>query len=290
MSSKQKAKNKGAGGPGKGKRTQKDGKQDKEEEQAAEPSKSQAAAPSDPSNGSRRDGSTLQAATTSAAAGQFSQHPLPPAHVSPPLPRHAKFAVEDSSSKQFLSPAPDTLLLNKQVMSSGAPTYHPSTVNVQIESYVPSSSLRRSSTVSQSGSRLRFWAPDSPNFRFFVLALATIVPMGGHVIKYSLSSLVRKMEKRILIRIENVRLLPAEFACPPSPPFLLSAQQPEMLEDKEFNLTHAKLGLFQSALSIPNLFMPILGGLFLDRQGTTDERFESTLFARVASCSFQNHS
>ena len=41
-----------------------------------------------------------------------------------------------------------------------------------------------------------------------------------------------------------------------------------MLADEEFGLDHTKLGLFQSAVSIPNLFMPVLGGLFLDRKGS----------------------
>jgi MFS family permease len=83
-------------------------------------------------------------------------------------------------------------------------------------------------------SRLRFWSPHSPNFRFFILFLATLVPFGGHVIKYSISSLAH-----------------------------------EMLDDKSFGLDHTQLGMFQSALSVPNLFMPILGGLFLDQRGNS---------------------
>ena len=44
-------------------------------------------------------------------------------------------------------------------------------------------------------------------------------------------------------------------------------QQKEMLADPEFGLTHTRLGMFQSAVSIPNLFMPLLGGLLLDHKG-----------------------
>src|SRR5688572_14350887 len=42
-----------------------------------------------------------------------------------------------------------------------------------------------------------------------------------------------------------------------------------MLADKEFGLDHTQMGLFQSAVSIPNLFMPLLGGLFLDHRGNS---------------------
>lgn len=44
-------------------------------------------------------------------------------------------------------------------------------------------------------------------------------------------------------------------------------QQTELLADKEFGLTHTHLGMLQSAVAIPNLFMPLLGGLFLDLRG-----------------------
>jgi hypothetical protein len=42
-----------------------------------------------------------------------------------------------------------------------------------------------------------------------------------------------------------------------------------MLEDEEFQLDHLQLGMFQSAVSIPNLFMPFIGGVFLDNRGQT---------------------
>lgn len=41
-----------------------------------------------------------------------------------------------------------------------------------------------------------------------------------------------------------------------------------MLSDTDFGLDHTRLGLFQSAVSIPNLFMPVLGGIFLDHRGS----------------------
>ena len=41
-----------------------------------------------------------------------------------------------------------------------------------------------------------------------------------------------------------------------------------MLLDPEFNLDHTKLGMWQSAVSVPNMFVPVLGGLFLDHKGS----------------------
>lgn len=38
-----------------------------------------------------------------------------------------------------------------------------------------------------------------------------------------------------------------------------------MLADTDWTLTHARYGLFMSAVSIPNLFLPPFGGVMLDR-------------------------
>ena len=40
-----------------------------------------------------------------------------------------------------------------------------------------------------------------------------------------------------------------------------------MLSDSSFGLDHTQMGLLQSAVSVPNLVMPLLGGLFLDKEG-----------------------
>jgi len=73
-----------------------------------------------------------------------------------------------------------------------------------------------------------------------VLAVAIAIPFGGHVVKYSLSALATPL-----------------------------------LEDKELSIDHAKFGAFQSAVSIPNLFVPFLGGLLLDLR---DSRYGILLF------------
>jgi len=118
---------------------------------------------------------------------------------------------------------------------------------------------RRKSRSLARASRLRFWDARSPNFRFFVLGLAMLVPFGGHVIKYSVSSL-----------------------------------HSEMLEDKEFGLDHFQLGMFQSAVSIPNLFMPFIGGVLLDNRGSAPVTLAALAlclighFSFIVSCSFKS--
>ncbi len=37
-----------------------------------------------------------------------------------------------------------------------------------------------------------------------------------------------------------------------------------MIRDPELNLSHARFGTFMSALSIPNMILPFLGGVLLD--------------------------
>jgi hypothetical protein len=41
-----------------------------------------------------------------------------------------------------------------------------------------------------------------------------------------------------------------------------------MMADPELGLTHAQFGTFMSALSIPNMILPFVGGLFLDMRGS----------------------
>jgi hypothetical protein len=79
----------------------------------------------------------------------------------------------------------------------------------------------------------RFWNARSSSFRFFVLILIMLMPMGPHVMKYGLSSL-------------------ASF----------------MMHDKRLDLSYAQLGSFQSAISIPSLILPLFGGMMLDVKGS----------------------
>lgn len=90
----------------------------------------------------------------------------------------------------------------------------------------------------------KFWRRSSPSFRWLVLFLAMLIPFGPHVVKSSLSSLA-----------------PLFFA------------------DPEFHLTHAQFGSFQSALSLPNLIVPFIGGLLLDIRGS---RAGTLLFLSLA--------
>ena len=100
-------------------------------------------------------------------------------------------------------------------------------------------------------SRLRFWHPSSPSFRFFILTLAMLIPFGPHLVKSSLSSLASYF-----------------------------------LNSPSFPLTHAQFGAFQSALSVPNLFIPFLGGLLLDLRGSPSGTVVFLLFTLLGHCAF----
>lgn len=89
------------------------------------------------------------------------------------------------------------------------------------------------------------WQRESSWFRFFILFVAVLIPFGGHVVKYSLSALATPL-----------------------------------LADKELGLSHAEYGSFQSAVSIPNLFVPFLGGLLLDLR---DSRYGILLFLSLCT-------
>ncbi|CAM9687208.1 unnamed protein product [Ectocarpus sp. 13 AM-2016] len=73
----------------------------------------------------------------------------------------------------------------------------------------------------------------SPRFiRFGLLLLITLLPFGAHFVKNSFSSL-----------------------------------EVYFLEDPKLHFNETKYGTVMSAISIPNLFMPFFGGLFLDSKG-----------------------
>lgn len=56
-----------------------------------------------------------------------------------------------------------------------------------------------------------------------------------------------------------------------------------MLADAEFDLNHTQMGMFQSAVSVPNLFMPIVGGLLLDHRGQEEQEREEERRIREGS-------
>lgn len=81
----------------------------------------------------------------------------------------------------------------------------------------------------------QIWQTTNQYYRFYVLLLITLIPIGGHVVKSSLGSL-----------------------------------QPLLIHDKQWahKLTHTQFGLFQSVVSVPNLIVPLIGGLWLDIRGS----------------------
>jgi nitrate/nitrite transporter NarK len=74
--------------------------------------------------------------------------------------------------------------------------------------------------------------PTCPSHRFFLLALICLIPFGGHFVKNEMSSI-----------------------------------EPLLLNDPTFPISNTLYGAFNSAVSIPNFLIPILGGHLLDRQG-----------------------
>src|ERR1700694_3249625 len=75
--------------------------------------------------------------------------------------------------------------------------------------------------------------PHASSFRFFVITLVTLMPLGPHVMKYSLTSIASDIK-----------------------------------DDKRLNLSYAQLGAFQSAVLIPLLILPLLGGVMIDVKGS----------------------
>ncbi|GLD93033.1 hypothetical protein PINS_up001625 [Pythium insidiosum] len=84
----------------------------------------------------------------------------------------------------------------------------------------------------------QFWSPTSTTHRFFLLVLMSCIPFGGHFVKNGMSSL-----------------------------------EPLMLEDPDFPLTNTMYGALVSAVSVPNMFIPLFGGRLLDKSGHRSIRF-----------------
>ena len=107
---------------------------------------------------------------------------------------------------------------------------HPHVAHLHMSEHTP---LLQHKSQHSPSSRWLFWRPSSPSFRFFILALAMLIPFGPHLVKSCLSSLASYF-----------------------------------LSSPTFPITHTQFGSFQSALSLPNLFIPFLGGLLLDLRGS----------------------
>eukprot|EP00128_Syssomonas_multiformis_P001331 Colp12_sorted_trinity150504_noHs@15427 len=94
-------------------------------------------------------------------------------------------------------------------------------------------------------SRWRFWDPNSAGFRFLILILISFIPFGAHVVKSSVAAL-----------------------------------ETEMTNDSSILIDHARFGVFQSAVNVPNLFIPFFGGLLLDLRMS---RFGTLLFLSLCT-------
>ncbi|OQR89070.1 Major Facilitator Superfamily (MFS) [Achlya hypogyna] len=81
-------------------------------------------------------------------------------------------------------------------------------------------------------SRWLFWLPTAPSHRFYLLVLICLIPFGGHFVKNEMSSL-----------------------------------QQLMLDDREFPISNTIYGAFNSAVSVPNMIIPFVGGHLLDCKG-----------------------
>ncbi|KDO22605.1 hypothetical protein SPRG_21161 [Saprolegnia parasitica CBS 223.65] len=77
-----------------------------------------------------------------------------------------------------------------------------------------------------------FWLPTAPSHRFYLLVLICLIPFGGHFVKNEMSSL-----------------------------------QQLMIDDKEFPISNTIYGAFNSAVSVPNMIIPFVGGHLLDCKG-----------------------
>lgn len=82
-------------------------------------------------------------------------------------------------------------------------------------------------------SNWRFWNSRSHSFRFFMLLLVTLMPMGPHILKYYLTSLASML-----------------------------------MSDDRLQLSYTELGSLQSAIGLPNLILPLMGGILLDVKGS----------------------
>ncbi|OQR92329.1 Major Facilitator Superfamily (MFS) [Achlya hypogyna] len=91
----------------------------------------------------------------------------------------------------------------------------------------------RKSYILHKASRWQAWKATSPSHRFFLLVCVCVVPFGGHFVKNGMSSL-----------------------------------QQLMLDDKEYPITNTMYGAINSAVSVPNMILPFVGGHLLDRKGS----------------------
>lgn len=78
----------------------------------------------------------------------------------------------------------------------------------------------------------KLWNPRCAYHRFYLLAFTCCIPFGGHFVKNSMSSL-----------------------------------EPMLLRDESFVMDNVMYGGLVSAVSLPNIIMPFLGGKQLDKQG-----------------------
>ncbi|KAE9018178.1 hypothetical protein PF010_g6692 [Phytophthora fragariae] len=84
----------------------------------------------------------------------------------------------------------------------------------------------------------QFWRTTSPPHRFYLLLLMSCIPFGGHFVKNGMSSL-----------------------------------QQLMLDDEDFPITNTMYGALLSAVSVPSMFLPLLGGRLMDKSGHRSIRF-----------------
>lgn len=84
----------------------------------------------------------------------------------------------------------------------------------------------------------QFWRTTSPPHRFYLLVLMSCIPFGGHFVKNGMSSLEQLM-----------------------------------LDDESFPISNTMYGALLSAVSVPGMFLPLLGGRLLDKSGHRSIRF-----------------
>ncbi|DAZ94123.1 TPA: hypothetical protein N0F65_010367 [Lagenidium giganteum] len=84
----------------------------------------------------------------------------------------------------------------------------------------------------------QFWRTTSPSHRFFLLFLMSCIPFGGHFVKNGMSSLEQLM-----------------------------------LDDPDFPISNTMYGALVSAVSVPNMFIPLFGGRLMDKNGHRSIRF-----------------
>lgn len=84
----------------------------------------------------------------------------------------------------------------------------------------------------------QFWLANAASHRFYLLLLMSCIPFGGHFVKNGMSSL-----------------------------------EPLMVQDPEFPLTNTMYGALISAVSVPNMFIPLVGGRLLDKSGHRSIQF-----------------